>query len=138
MFLFLLQNRIELKNKVNIGLLGFNKDFTIKELQNLLENHLSSALPRIRNGMEYQDSKVWFGIDYNVGILISFQRQVVHIRGGLLQRYQTVLNETMSTKIISLLIRGTSIFKEGRCDDHSQSLFELCHQYRFSRTPRYY
>lgn len=63
---FIPQNEVQLKYKVNIGLLGFYKDFSLKEIRNLLMTHMANIPIKIRNGLDYSDSRVNYALDYNV------------------------------------------------------------------------
>ena len=60
-----------MKQKLYIGIVGFDKDFTEYELSQLLMKHAPTLRPRIRNGNAYEDSRVLLGMEYQVRSLLS-------------------------------------------------------------------
>ena len=51
--------------------MGFDLDFREYELSQLLMKHAPTLRPRIRNGNTYEDSRVLFGMEYQVRSLLS-------------------------------------------------------------------
>lgn len=60
-----------MKQKLYIGIVGFDKDFTEYELSQLLMKHAPTLRQRIRNGNAYENSRVLFGMEYQVRSLLS-------------------------------------------------------------------
>lgn len=81
--------------------------------------------------MEYLDSRVLYGMEYNVDLGWQYDAQVVKLDNELLLRYQTVLNETMSSLSVGFGCSASVSIAGGRAD-RSEGLFELCHQHRFA------
>ena len=81
-------NRLKFAYPINVGILGFEKVFTERNLHSLLEKYVSTVQPKIRNGIHYQDSRVIYGFDY----------KIIRIPERYLSRYIDVMKSIMTSQ----------------------------------------